>query len=388
MSRLCPVLAVALMAATGLTATADENNYAKVLPSTVWIITSDADDKTSTGTGVFVDAERKLILTNAHVVGASRSAVVFFPEIKDGNATVKRSKYMANVLKLASQGNVLAVDRRRDLALIELETVPERAVAITLAEKHASPGQAVDLIGNPGGSDVLFVYTGGTVRSVYDKKFKSDHGEHEFRTVETQTPIRPGDSGGPVVNRRGELIALAQSFAPKLGLVSFCVDVSEIRKFLESDWKPAPRDTSTVLDAAELDYSVHSAGHYQIDQLVGDEKTQSVLVAKDTAYFQRADIRKIWTVVSTSKTAPDTNLMMRLLRQNSATKIGNWSVEKTADKKYVIAYVAKIDATAPDEAVGSTIEYVARIASAVKDDIAPQATEATASQTLTSWLAD
>ena len=54
------------------------------------------------------------MLTNAHVVGDSRSAVVFFPDIKDGRPEVKRKHYLERVVKLAQPGKVVAVDRKRD----------------------------------------------------------------------------------------------------------------------------------------------------------------------------------------------------------------------------------------------------------------------------------
>jgi hypothetical protein len=385
MTRLCPMIALALLA-TASSAMADANNYSRVLPSTVWIITSNSEGETSTGTGVFIDEDRRLVLTNAHVVGDSRSAVVFFPEVKNEVTTVKRKKYLERVLDLAGPGKVVAVDRKLDLALIELAKVPQRAKAISLAEKSVSPGEKVDLIGNPGGSDVLWVYSSGTVRSVYDKKFKSDHGQHEFRVVETQTPIKPGDSGGPVVNSAGELVAIAQSFSPEMVLVSYCVDIGEIKAFVKSPWKPAPLATKTVLANAEIENTVHATGHYQVDRKLASGKTQTVFVAKDTEYFRKADVRKIWSLVSVSKDEPSSELMMRLMRQSSATKIGGWAIEKNASDEFMVMFVAKLDATAPDEAVDSTIEYVARIAGAMNGKLKAKPAKKTASETLAAWL--
>ncbi|MFG0287515.1 MAG: serine protease [Rhodopirellula sp. JB044] len=393
-SRLFPAMAVtaACLLITPPSLFAEEsadtstNNYMKVLPSTTWIITANSENETSTGTGVFVDAERRLVLTNAHVVGDSRSAVVFFPDIKDGQPAVKRKGYLDQVLKLAKPGKVVAVDRKRDLALIELSDVPKRAKAITLADRSILPGDKVDLIGNPGGSDVLWVYTSGTVRSVYEKKFSSNHGKHEFKVVETQTPIKPGDSGGPVVDADGKLVAIAQSFSPNFNLVSFCVDITEIRAFLSSSWKPAPLATATLLKDADIEHTVHSTGHYQVERKLKSGKTQTVFVAKDTEYFERADIRKVWSLVSVSKDEPTSELMMRLMRQSSATKIGGWAVEKNGSDEYLILYVAKLDATASDEALSGTIEYVARIAGAMNGQLKPKETKTSSSETLAAWL--
>jgi hypothetical protein len=49
--------------------------------------------------------------------------------------------------------------------------------------------------------------------------------------------------------------------------------------------------------------------------------------------------------------------------------------------------VAKLDATAPDEALKGSINYVARIAGAMHKELNPQ-DEKTAADTLASWLAD
>ncbi len=367
---------------------ADEAIYAKTLQSTVWIITSDADDETSTGTGVFVDGEKRLVLTNAHVVGDSRSAVVFFPEINDGIPQAKRKHYLDNVLKLAQPGKVVAVDRKRDLALIELPKVPERAKVIELAETSAKTASSVDVLGNPGDSDVLWLNTSGTVRGVYQKKFKSNHGEHDFKVVETQSPIKPGDSGGPVVNAEGKLIAIAQSFSPKSELISFCVDITEIKAFLASSWKPAPLPTKELLESAGITHKKHASGHYEIEQEISSDKKQSVFVAKETEFFKRADVRKIWSLIQVTKEAPSADLMMRLLRQSSATKIGSWAVEKNSQGEHLVIFVAKLDATASDEALQGTVEYVGRIAGAMADELKPAAEKKTAKETLASWLAN
>ncbi len=370
-----------------LVAHADSETYAKAVGSTAWIVTSDADGETSTGSGVLVDLDKRLVMTNAHVVGDCRTAVVFFPVIREGEVEVKRQSYLDNVVKLAQPGKVVAVDRRRDLALIQLPSVPEGVKAIELAESSVKPGASVDIIGNPGGSDVLWVNTAGTVRSVYAKKFKSDHGDHDFRAVEIQSPIKPGDSGGPVINAEGKLVGIAQSFSPQNVLVSYCVDITEIKELINSAWKPAPIASKKLLEDAEIEHTATQTGHYKIEQKLAGEKTQTVYVAKETEYFQRADVRKIWALVSVSKDAPSSDLMMRLLRQNAVTKIGDWAIEKNTQGEYMVIYVAKLDATAPDEALKGTIDYVARIAKAMSEELNPKTEEKTATETLASWLA-
>jgi S1-C subfamily serine protease len=124
------------------------------------------------------------------------------------------------------------------LALIELDQVPEDARALRLAPQSPKPGQRVHSIGNPGASDALWLYTQGTVRQVYLRSFVID-GQLEVRArvVETQSPINPGDSGGPVVNDQGELVAIVESAygaqpGKDIRLISTFIDVSEVKHLI------------------------------------------------------------------------------------------------------------------------------------------------------------
>lgn len=383
-----PTLLSCLLAATAArpqTAHADAAIYRQTLNSTTWVITKGSEG-TSSGTGVLVDAQRKLVVTNAHVVSDARNAVVFFPDIKNDRPVVERSHYLTNVKTLGIRGRVVAVDKKRDLALIELDKLPEHAAAIPMADTSAGPGDDVDSIGNPGATDALWVYTSGTVRTVYLKKFRTGAGEHEFMVVETQSPINSGDSGGPVVNGEGKLIAIAQAVSPKARLVSYCVDITEVRAFIDSPWKPAPLPVEEVLKRTELTYTKHESGHFQVE-FAGAEKDgkQAVFIAKDVEYYERADIRKVWTFAETLTEQPSQEIAMKLLGQSSRTKVGSWAIEQAQDGNYLVMFVVKMDATAAPDAVESTMEYVAKLAVAMKKELNTTST-ASSTETLDDWL--
>lgn len=371
------------------TVKADSEVYKKALPSTVWVLAKSGGE-TSSGTGVLIDAEKKLVITNFHIVGEARAAVLFFPDMKNGSPVVTRKHYLDNVKTLGIRGKVLAVDRKRDLALVEMDTLPEGAAVIPMATEGAGPGEDVESIGNPGTTDALWVYTSGTVRSVYQKSFRTGAGEHDFKVVETQAPINSGDSGGPVMNSRGELVAVAQAIAPNARLVSYAIDISEVKAFLASPWKPAPLPATDMLDKADLKYTVHKSGHLEVefdDAEAKDAARQSVFLTKDVEYFERADVRKIWTLAATLKQAPDSETTLKLLEQNARTKLGAWMVEKNEQGEFMLLYCVKIDATASPDAVKSTMEYVAKLTRTAKKDLVPREDVKTASQTLDAWLA-
>lgn len=389
-SRLYCTLALTVVgmaaALTSQTAKADVAVYKEVLRATVWVLSKNSEG-TSSGTGVLVDQEKKLIVTNAHVVGDSRSAVVFFPELDGEKPRVSRSYYLENVKKIGIRGRVIAVDRKRDLALVELEKLPENAQALKLADESIGPGETVQSVGNPGSTEALWVYTSGTVRAVYRKQFRTGAGEHDFTVVETQSPINSGDSGGPVVNAEGKLVAVAQAIAPNARLVSYFIDITEVKTFLASPWKLAPLPVTDVLDKTELKYTQHSSGHYEIEFDGDDKEKLSVFIAKSVEYYERADVRKIWALAQATKEAPSGELTLKLLDQNARTKIGSWAIEKTKEGEYLIVYCVKLDATATPDVLKSSMQYVAKLTTAMKKDLLKKDTQAaSASDTLKEWL--
>lgn len=368
-------------------AQADVKVYNDTLKSTAWVLAKKGDS-TSSGTGVLVNAEKKLLVTNFHVVEDARSAVIFFPEMKNGKPIVDRQYYRDNVKTLGISGRVLTVDRKRDLALIELERLPAGTPEIALAESSPGPGENVQSIGNPGSSGALWVFTSGTVRSVYQKQFSTEVGEHDFMVVETQSPINSGDSGGPVVNSKGELVAISQAISPKARLVSYSVDVSEVRELLASEWKPAPLPIADVLKKADMRYRKTKGqdGVLEVSLPQKDKLTQKVFVSDEIDTYQQADIRKIWALATTLKEAPALETTTRLLRESSGTKMGAWSIEKSDAGDYLLIYVCKVDATCTPKTLKSTMEYVGKLTSEAKKSLTPKSDKEDPADLLNDWL--
>jgi S1-C subfamily serine protease len=225
-----------------------EKLYQRLLRSTVWVVVpknkSPGTNRyvVTTGTGSLVDKARRLVLTNFHVVGRDTETVlVAFPVYQNGKtvAVAERSFYQ-NLLSTGRgiRGKVIAREPKCDLALIQLEKVPEDAWQLPLAPQSPSPGQDVHSVGNPGQSGALWVYTAGKVRQVYHHKWRADAGnDHldlEAEVVETQSPINRGDSGGPLVNNKGQLVGVTQGHLLNAQDLSLFIDVSEVKKFLKS----------------------------------------------------------------------------------------------------------------------------------------------------------
>jgi Do/DeqQ family serine protease len=136
-----------------------------------------------TGSGVIIHAQRGHILTNSHVIEGADSIQV---TLNDGR------KY---------QASVLGVDPRADLAVLQIPA--ERLVAMRFGDSdQLRVGDFVVAIGNPYG-------IGQTVTSGIISALHRNPGISEYENfIQTDAPINLGNSGGPLVNLRGELIGI------------------------------------------------------------------------------------------------------------------------------------------------------------------------------------
>jgi S1-C subfamily serine protease len=246
--RLPSFLAMALVAfAAGRAAWAQSDDtgarvYQRLLKSTVWVVSPHGDGKVSTGSGSLLDQNHRLILTNYHVVADRDRVSVFFPSYQRPPGgkpeIVAERKFYFDLLRkgLGLHGKVLLRDRQRDLAIIQLDAVPEGAVPIRLARDTVTPGQRVHSVGHPGVSGGMWLYTPGTVRQVYHKTWKARVGEgileFDAHVIETDSPTNPGDSGGPLANDRGELVGVTQGGTTNAQLLSTFIEVREVRAVL------------------------------------------------------------------------------------------------------------------------------------------------------------
>lgn len=210
--------------------------YKQVVPSVVWVH-STRDRGLATGSGTLIDKERRLILTNYHVVQDNPNAKVFFPVFRDGKPIAEKEYYLARRNRLGIPGKVIALDKKADLALIRIDAVAKDVEAVPLAADSPDSGADTHTIGNAGASGALFGYVKGTVRQVYRKKWAAELeprkvANFDAKVVETDSPTNPGDSGGPLLNDKGDLIGVTQGGAIKAQQLSTFIDVSEVKKLL------------------------------------------------------------------------------------------------------------------------------------------------------------
>ena len=90
------------------------------------------------------------MVTNVHVaspneMGEVKSLTAWFPVLKDGDAIHEYDYYAQSVPPIPA--TVIYTDSTRDLALIQLESLPEKTAAIKLAARHAACRRSIAFVG-------------------------------------------------------------------------------------------------------------------------------------------------------------------------------------------------------------------------------------------------
>lgn len=158
------------------------NVYKLVSPAVVTIGTG-----TGSGSGTIIRADG-LVLTNDHVVQGT----------KDGRVVVRSAKGKRYI------GQLVALDRRNDLALIKLLTT-ERFPFVPIASSDGiEVGQQVFAIGSPYG--LSGTLTTGILSRI------APNGD-----LQTDAALNYGNSGGPLLNSRGQLIGVNKAILSPAG---------------------------------------------------------------------------------------------------------------------------------------------------------------------------
>ncbi|MBS0194448.1 MAG: DegQ family serine endoprotease [Proteobacteria bacterium] len=166
--------------------------------------TPQPDEGTAIGSGFIISADGK-ILTNHHVVEGADRVIVHLADRREFTAKVIGSDPMSDIALLKVQAS--------DLPYLKLATA-----------RSLKPGQWVVAIGSPFGLD--HSVTAGIVSGV--GRSSLDPGQQYVPFIQTDVPINKGNSGGPLLNTKGEVVGInSQIFSMSGGYmgVSFAIPI-------------------------------------------------------------------------------------------------------------------------------------------------------------------
>ncbi len=142
----------------------------------------------------FIVSPKGFVLTNYHVIEDATRIIV---GLQSGE------KY---------RGNIIGVDSETDVAVIKIEA-PKDLPTVTLGDSNAAQvGDWVLAMGSPFGLDQTV-----TAGIISKKERESQHFTVFQRFLQTDAAINRGNSGGPLVNMRGEVIGMNSQIATSTG---------------------------------------------------------------------------------------------------------------------------------------------------------------------------
>jgi S1-C subfamily serine protease len=174
-----------------------------------------------------------LILTNNHVIDNAQRVEV---TLSNGH------KYKATVV---------TVDKGHDLALVKIDA-PD-LVPATLAETSTglTVGQRVYAIGNPFG--LSGTMTRGIISAI--RSVRGPENNPIDNAIQTDASVNPGNSGGPLLNSRGEVIGIttmiASNGADQSSGIGFAIPINTAKAVLD-DFAKYGRVRRPTLDISTL----------------------------------------------------------------------------------------------------------------------------------------
>ena len=168
--------------------------------------------KGSTGSGVVI-SEDGYIVTNNHVIDNADELTV----------TLNNQK--------TYKARVIGFDKKSDIALLKIET-KEKLTYIPFGDSNnVKIGEWVLAVGNP--YNLTSTVTAGII-SAKSRDLDGDNNIQSF--LQTDAVVNPGNSGGALVNTRGELIGINTAISSKTGSYigySFAVPSNTTQKIVQ-----------------------------------------------------------------------------------------------------------------------------------------------------------
>ncbi len=167
------------------------------------------------GSGVIIRSDG-YIVTNNHVVANAKDIKVTLSNNQTYDATV------------------VGTDSATDVALIKIDAAGLPTIEFGDSDKLRL-GEWVIAIGSPLGSQLRGTITAGIV-SAKGRSMPSTDGEFKIESfIQTDAAVNPGNSGGALVNKRGELVGINTAIVSQTGAYSgysFAVPVNIVKKIV------------------------------------------------------------------------------------------------------------------------------------------------------------
>lgn len=293
---------------------------------------------------VYAEAAKSVLLLlvrseKGEVIGQGTGFVVTGGKIVTNEHVVRNGQVFIDLGAARLPAAIERVDAFNDLAL--LTAGAELAVnPLIIADVSPAPGTSIFAIGNPAGLERSI--STGVVSGIRDLKGR--------QLLQITAPISPGSSGGPILNARGEVVAVAVGMLEKGQNLNFAVPATQVRRLLTGEVQ-ASADISSLLSKVES---------------LTQRRAQYEYAAEPDSDWQKLD-RQIDTVLQSAldRAGNDSDLLLKIAEQAEIqnTEIAIAAAERavqakpTAEGHLILAKSLKLKAAfAEDTEKGRLLE--------------------------------
>lgn len=189
----------------------------------------------SVGSGFVVD-DKGTVVTNLHVVAGGKAAKLTFADKTTVDVT-----------------SLLVVNEKKDIAILRFDTSKAKSLPLRLAPALPRDGESVAAFGAPKG--LSFTTSNGIVSAVRTSEDLKQFGaEFDATMVQTSAPISPGNSGGPLVNMRGEVVGINTVQLTTGQNLNFAVSCLDVKMMLDT-----AKDARPLTELAKYEQKTSSA---------------------------------------------------------------------------------------------------------------------------------
>ena len=133
---------------------------------------------------------------------------------------------------------LVGYDDGSDIAVLKFKgEAPGGAEPIPMGDSDALRiGELAIIIGNPGTADEVFYgsVTAGIISGLEREGVNADNFSHSITTIQTDAPINGGNSGGALLNAKGEMVGIPTlKYMTIFEGLTFCIPISVVKGYID-----------------------------------------------------------------------------------------------------------------------------------------------------------
>ncbi|MBK6771904.1 MAG: trypsin-like peptidase domain-containing protein [Ignavibacteria bacterium] len=171
------------------------------------------------GSGFFIN--KNTFVTNYHVIN----------HLKENNIEIRAQGSVFSIDK------IIEINKTVDLALIRVSDSSENYFRIA-NPLEIKVGQTVYAIGNPTSFDEKVfknTFTNGIINNILKDKLKGRDYMMDSKVILHSADLNPGNSGGPLLNEKGELVGINAYIRFNIEMMKFAIHADELISLLDKN---------------------------------------------------------------------------------------------------------------------------------------------------------